>query len=67
MSRVKIMGAPAGKAPAATNYADIKDQGRIPYAKMVDEKTPNTAKATVTKGKSRGMGAMLRGGEFTIC
>jgi hypothetical protein len=56
-----------GKAPKATNYADIKGQGRIPYAKATAEKTPQTATGTITKGTSRGMGAMLRGGEFTIC
>jgi len=67
MSRVKIMGSPAPKAPKAKNYADIKDQGRIPYATMKEEKTPNTAKGVCTTGKSRGMGAMLRGGEFHIC
>ena len=65
MSSVKIMGGPIKEPPKATNYADIKDQGRIPYATLKDEKTPNTAKAKVTKGKRRGMGAALRGAEFT--
>jgi hypothetical protein len=67
MRTVKVNGTAPGKAPAATNYADIKDQGRIPYAQATEEKTPNTEKGIVTKGKSRGMGAMLRGGDFTIC
>ena len=67
MRTVKCNGTAPGKAPKATNDADIKDQGRIPYAKATAEKTPNTAKGTVTTGTSRGMGAMLRGGDFTIC
>ena len=58
MRTVKCNGTAPGKAPTATNYADIKGQGRIPY---------DTAKGTVTTGTSRGMGAMLRGGDFTIC
>ena len=67
MKTVKCTGTTPGKAPKATNYADIKGQGKIPYAQTVEEKTPDTAKGIVTKGKSRGMGAMLRGGDFTIC
>lgn len=67
MRTVKVNGMAPGKAPAATNYADIKGQGRIPYAKATAEKTPQTKTGTITKGKSRGMGAMLRGGDFTIC
>jgi hypothetical protein len=65
MSSVKIMGGPIKAPPKPTAYADIKDQGRIPYATMKEEKTPNTAKAKITKGKRRGMGAALRGAEFT--
>jgi len=67
MRDVKFRGTPGPTAPKATNYADIKDQGRIPYSKEKALKTPDTAKGTVTKGTSRGMGAMLRGGQFTIC
>ena len=67
MRTVKVNGTTPGKTPKATNYADIKDQGRIPYAKATSEKTPQTAKGIVVTGTSRGMGAMLRGGEFTIC
>jgi hypothetical protein len=67
MRTVKHNGSAPGKAPKATNFADIKDQGKIPYAKIVEEKTPDTGKGISTKGKSRGMGAMLRGGEFRIC
>jgi hypothetical protein len=68
MRTVKVNGTAPGKAPKATNYADIKDQGRIPYATAKAEKTPNTAKKVLcTTGTSRGMGAMLRGGDFHIC
>ncbi len=66
-SKVKVNGAPAGKTPAAVNKAIIKGQGSIPYAKTVQEKTPNTAKGIKTTGTSRGMGAMLRGGKFSSC
>ena len=65
MSSVKIMGGPIKEPPKPTKSADIEGQGRIPYATLKDEKTPNIAKAKVTKGKRRGMGAALRGAEFT--
>ncbi|MGB1546262.1 MAG: hypothetical protein ACPHDJ_06885 [Candidatus Puniceispirillaceae bacterium] len=65
MSSVKIMGGPIKEPPKPTKYADIEGQGRIPYATLKDEKTPNIAKAKITKGKRRGMGAALRGAEFT--
>tara|TARA_Y100001937_G_scaffold102309_1_gene140661 strand:- start:800 stop:1003 length:204 start_codon:yes stop_codon:yes gene_type:complete len=65
MSVVKIMGGPIQEPPKPTNYADIRDQGRIPYATLKEEQTPDTERAKVTKGKRRGMGAALRGAEFT--
>jgi hypothetical protein len=65
MRSVKIMGGPIKEPPKPTKYADIEGQGRIPYATLKDEKTPNIAKAKITKGKRRGMGAALRGAEFT--
>ena len=40
MSVVKIMGGPIQEPPKPTNYADIRDQGRIPYATLKEEKTP---------------------------
>ncbi len=67
MSSVKIVTNSMEKAPKTQNHADIKGQGTIPYAKTVEEKTPNTEKATVTTGKKRGMGAALRGNTFKIC
>ncbi len=52
MSSVKIMGGPIKEPPKPTKYADIEGQGRIPYATLKDEKTPNTAKAKVTKASA---------------
>ena len=65
-SRVKIYGAPPKNPPKATNKEVIVDQGSVPFNDYKEVPTPNTAKATVTRGTCRGMGAMLRGGEFTI-
>lgn len=65
MASVKIVTSKPGAAPKAQPFADIKDQGRIPYKQMEDVATPNTAKASVTTGKKRGMGAALRGSRFT--
>jgi len=66
MSCVKIVtGMP--EAPAAKNYADIKGQGKIPYAKTVVEKTPNIGSGIMVKGKKRGMGAAERGGNYSCC
>jgi hypothetical protein len=67
MSAVKIVSGPEIAAPEPTNKAVIQGQGSIPYAKTVEEKTPNIGKATVVKGKKRGMGAALRGGSFKNC
>ena len=66
MTSVKIVSGPGADAPKPQNFADIKDQGRIPYCKMTEEKTPNTAKAQLSTGKKRGMGAALRGDSFKI-
>lgn len=64
--KVKIHGAPPPNPPKATNREVIKDQGSVPFGNYKEIPTPNTAKGTVTTGTCRGMGAMLRGGEFTI-
>jgi len=66
MSSVKIVTGIV-EAPAAKNYADIKGQGKIPYAKTTDEKTPNIGEGTMFKGKKRGMGAAERGGKYRSC
>ena len=65
MSVVKIVSGPGADAPKPQKYADIEGQGKIPFCAMKEEKTPNTAKAKITTGKKRGMGAALRGGRFT--
>ena len=67
MAEVKHMGAPADSAPKATNYADIKGQGRVPYQKTVSRAGPSTGTGKVTTGKKRGMGAAQRGSGFKIC
>jgi len=64
MPSVKIMRGQV-TAPTPTNKAEIKGQGSIPYAQAKEEATPNIAKAKVTTGKKRGMGAALRGSRFT--
>ena len=66
MRTVKFNGAPIKEPPKPTTKYEIKGQGSIPYAQLIEEKTPNTAKAKITKGKARGMGAAERGGSFTI-
>ena len=67
MSKVKIISGPVCKGPAPQNYADIKGQGKIPYGKITEEKTPNTAKGIMVKGKKRGMGEAERGGSYRSC
>ena len=68
MSRtVKTRGAPPPKTPAATKFEVIQDQGKAPFSDYKEIPTPKTlGKGTVTTGTCRGMGAMLRGGKFTI-
>ena len=44
----------------------VDDQGYVPYNDAAEEVTPNVSKGSTTKGKNRGMGAALRGGDFTI-
>jgi len=67
MAEVKHIGAPADAAPKAVNYADIKDQGKVPYGKIVSRAGPSTATGKVTMGKKRGMGSAQRGSRFKIC
>ena len=63
MAKVKVNGAPAGPTPKAVPYADIKDQGRIPYGKTAEAKIPMSLK----RGTSRGMGAATKGGGYWEC
>jgi len=65
--RVKIMGAPIKEPPKPVNKAEIKGQGSIPYATLVEEATPNTEEGRIFRGKKRGMGAAERGGRYTSC
>jgi len=67
MGSVKIVSGPGGKASTPQNFADIKGQGKIPYGKITEEKTPNTAKGIMVKGKKRGMGEAERGGSYRSC
>ena len=68
MSRtVKTRGAPPPKPPAATKFEVIQDQGKAPFSDYKEIPTPkNFGNGTVPTGTCRGMGAMLRGGKFTI-
>ena len=63
MAKVKFQGAPAGPTPKAVPYADIKDQGRIPYGKTAPVKQDNS----YPRLTARGMGAAKRGGKYTAC
>ena len=63
--RVKYMGAKPSDAPKPTDMAVIDGQGKIPYRKTEEMKTPNASKAMSSSGTSRGMGAALRGGRYT--
>lgn len=63
--KVKCCGTKPVDPPKPVNRAEIQGQGSIPYATLVDVATPNTAKAKITTGKKRGMGAALRGSRFT--
>ena len=65
--KVKIHGAPPPNPPTASNREVIIDHGSVPFGDYKDIPTPkNLGKGTVTTGTCRGMGAMLRGGKFTI-
>jgi hypothetical protein len=42
----------------------IKDQGFVPYNPPKTVNTPSVAKGTIVRGKKKGMGAALRGGNY---
>jgi len=42
----------------------IKDQGFVSYNPPKTVDTPSVAKGTIVKGKNKGMGAALRGGNY---
>jgi hypothetical protein len=66
MRTVKVNGSAPGKAPKATNYADIKGQGRIPYAMAKAEKTPQYCETGTLHqlGRAAAWALCLRGGDF---
>tara|TARA_R110000823_G_scaffold281645_1_gene399906 strand:+ start:358 stop:567 length:210 start_codon:yes stop_codon:yes gene_type:complete len=64
---VKTSGSPPPKTPAASKFEVIQGQGKAPFSDYKEIPTPtNLGKGKVTTGTCRGMGAMLRGGKFTI-
>ena len=63
--KVKTEGNKQGKVSAAVSYATVEGQGKIPYPKEASVSTPSTASGHDVSGKSRGMGAALRGGSFS--
>ena len=64
MAAVKIVTNKPGPAPKATEYADIKGQGRIPYGKTADALMGGD---TMKMATARGMGAAKRGGSYKTC
>jgi len=62
-SVVKIVTNTPEKASAPKTYAQIDDQGRIPYGKTAEVKIPTTMK----RMNARGMGAATQGGKYNGC
>tara|TARA_R110001606_G_scaffold33356_1_gene99719 strand:+ start:975 stop:1184 length:210 start_codon:yes stop_codon:yes gene_type:complete len=60
--KIKVNGATPSKSPKAVTYADIKDQGRIPYGKTA---TAPMCGDIPRKMKMRGTGAAIQGTRFT--
>ena len=63
MSRVKIVTNIPETPKKAVEFAQIDDQGRIPYGKTAEVKVPTTMK----KMTVRGMGAAVKGGSYIGC
>jgi hypothetical protein len=61
---VKVNGSAPKDPPKAVEYADIKDQGRIPYGKSAPAPM---ASDTPRKMKMRGAGAAIKGTDFMGC
>ena len=61
--KVKVNGSPPANAPKAVPYAQIDNQGRIPYGKTAEAKIP----MKMTRGTVRGMGAATKGGGYWEC
>tara|TARA_R100000544_G_scaffold19452_1_gene9347 strand:+ start:626 stop:829 length:204 start_codon:yes stop_codon:yes gene_type:complete len=62
MAKVRVNGSAPGKTPEAVGYADIKDQGRIPYGKSAPAPMADTNKPK--KMTMRGAGAAIRGKSY---
>jgi len=60
MAKVKIVTNTPGPAPKAVEFAEIKNQGKIPYANHGKETSAPMA-TSGAKVVSRGMGAAKRG------
>jgi hypothetical protein len=58
--KVKIVINSPEKAPKVVEYAEIKDQGRIPYGKTADAPIPRK----LSRRTARGMGAAVKGGSY---
>jgi|TARA_R110000751_G_scaffold2744_1_gene14553 hypothetical protein len=69
--KVKVNGSAPGPSAKAVGYADIKDQGRIPYGKTADVKMYATNSyephSGMKRGTVRGMGAATKGGGYWEC
>jgi len=61
--KVKVEGSPPSNPPKAVSYAQIDNQGRIPYGKTAEAKIP----MKMTRGTVRGMGAATKGGGYWEC
>ena len=61
--KVSVNGSPPPSSPKAVPYAQIDDQGRIPYGKTAEAKIP----MKMTRGTVRGMGAATKGGGYLEC
>tara|TARA_R110000803_G_scaffold70458_5_gene133421 strand:- start:82 stop:282 length:201 start_codon:yes stop_codon:yes gene_type:complete len=62
--KVKTEGSAPEKTAKAVTYAEFKGQGRIPYGKTAPAPM---ASYTVTKKKSRGTGAAIKGTDYLSC
>jgi|TARA_R110001592_G_scaffold285694_1_gene554205 hypothetical protein len=65
--KIKVNGSAPSNPPKAVPYADIKDQGRIPYGKTAPAPVAGGLKDfanTPRKMKVRGGGAAIRGTSF---
>lgn len=65
------MGSAPKNAPKPVEYAQIDDQGRIPYGKTAEapysDKRMEYGKGPGSKLTARGMGAAKKGGDYIGC